>query len=61
MNFRGGEFSTGEMGNFQPALTLPLKPFLEGLALEQFGLGTNPHPLPVAREADMRRRTFQQR
>ncbi len=22
MNFRGGEFSTGEMGNFHPALTL---------------------------------------
>jgi hypothetical protein len=21
MNFRGGEFSTGEMGNFHPALT----------------------------------------
>jgi hypothetical protein len=24
MIFRGGEFSTGEMGNFQPALTLEL-------------------------------------
>jgi hypothetical protein len=22
MSFRGGEFSTGEMGNFNPALTL---------------------------------------
>lgn len=24
MNFRGGEFSTGEMGNFQSALTVVL-------------------------------------
>ena len=27
MRFRGGEFSTGTMGNFQPELTLCLGPF----------------------------------
>jgi len=26
MKFRGGEFSTGTMGNFQPELTLPKTP-----------------------------------